>query len=489
MNNSKSKQLDRNKHSKSKPPEKQNRTQNTSKKKHDDADNQSSSSRKQDDLTPGTSRSYTNTLEQPLTRRPLRNTSNEDTIETVYAESNHIPLVLPKREKPDAQRKTFSIARDPRMTEKPIMERDDDMEEDISNEAFPPDFANDESVSTEDLLQSVIDINLENVKNENDALGLEENSDWKTQFLNKENTTTEDSITVPVQIKSEPIDESDFNATSEPIEDDRCSIDSSSTVGLPSPERASPSPKPSEENQTASDMLNENETSRISPEEQLTSTEHKDGEEENPLPDPLPTTTNSTSAYYSAPTDLEEEYRKLEKEKAAAEAAAAAASKEDYSRENTDMSSDDEMPMLTTGLSNRSFSEDDDFGNDDDGEQFCDYYAEKDPSWASSEPSGDIRAGQKRPLPNDEAVDINGTTNLAAKKSRFQVHKFTQDSTDSLINQSNPVDDVPSTSTSRSPASSSNTETPLPSSEMESSAQPVTDGAKDQSSTRTRLPV
>jgi hypothetical protein len=153
------------------------------------------------------------------------------------------------------------------------------------------------------------------------------------------------------------------------------------------------------------------------------------------------------------------------------------------------MSSDDELPMLTTGLTNRSFSEDDDFGNDDDGEQFCDYYAEKDPSWASSEPSGDIRAGQKRPLPNDEAADINGTTNLAAKKSRFQVHKFTQDSTDSLINQSNPVDDVPSTSTSRSPASSSNTETPLPSSEMESSAQPVTDGAKDQSSTRTRLPV
>jgi hypothetical protein len=125
-----------------------------------------------------------------LTRRPLKNNSNEDTIGRVYAESNHIPWVLPKREKPDAQRKTFSIARDPRMTEKPIMEHDgNDMEEDDMEE----DFKKDESVS---VFKSMIDI--EYVKNENDDLGLEGNSDWKTKFWNKENITTEDPITVPV---------------------------------------------------------------------------------------------------------------------------------------------------------------------------------------------------------------------------------------------------------------------------------------------------
>ena len=41
-------------------------------------------------------------------------------------------------------------------------------------------------------------IDIEYVKNENDDLGLEGNSDWKTKFWNKENITTEDPITVPV---------------------------------------------------------------------------------------------------------------------------------------------------------------------------------------------------------------------------------------------------------------------------------------------------
>jgi hypothetical protein len=124
-----------------------------------------------------------------LTRRPLSSTSNEDTVETVNAESNHVPLVIPKWEKP--RRKSFHLARDPRMTSNPIMERDDDMDEDISNEAFPPDLTNNELVHTAELLQSplqsIIDINVENVKNEKDDLGLGENNDWKTRFWSEAN--------------------------------------------------------------------------------------------------------------------------------------------------------------------------------------------------------------------------------------------------------------------------------------------------------------
>jgi hypothetical protein len=167
------------------------------------------------------------------------------------------------------------------------MERDDDMDEDISNEAFPPDLTNNELVHTEEVLQSTIDINVENVKNEIDELGIGENSDWKTRFLSEANTTTEEPTTVPVvRIKSEPIDENDFNPSSEPIEDDRCSIDSGSTVGLPSPGRASPPPSPTpslkngEENQTADSIPDENETPRISPEQQLISSERKDDADE-----------------------------------------------------------------------------------------------------------------------------------------------------------------------------------------------------------------
>jgi hypothetical protein len=281
MNNSKSKHS--NDPSKSKPRGKQNKTKKSSKKKNADSDN----NKEQDDAVSSSAGHYVNTLEQPLTRRPFRNTSNEDTVETVYAESNHVPLVIPKWEKPDTQRKSFHLARDPRMTSNPIMERDDDMDEDISNEAFPPDLTNNELVHTAEVLQSIIDINVENVKNEKYDLGLGENNDWKTRFWSEANTTTEAPTTVPVvRIKSEPMDENAFNPSSEPIEDDRCSIDSGSVVGLPSPGWASPpaSPTPSikngEENQTAGDISDDNETPRISPEQQLISSERKDDADE-----------------------------------------------------------------------------------------------------------------------------------------------------------------------------------------------------------------
>ena len=73
------------------------------------------------------------------------------------------------------------------MTSNPIMERDDDMDEDISNEAFPTDLTNNELVHTAEVLQSIIDINVENVKNEKDDLGLGENNDWKTRFWSEAN--------------------------------------------------------------------------------------------------------------------------------------------------------------------------------------------------------------------------------------------------------------------------------------------------------------
>ncbi|EFX61838.1 hypothetical protein DAPPUDRAFT_271678 [Daphnia pulex] len=160
--------------------------------KNADSDNQGSSSKEQDDAVPSSAGRYVNTLEQPLIRRPFRNTSNEDTVETVYAESNHVPLVIPKWEKPDTQRKSFHLARDPRMTSNPIMERDDDMDEDISNKAFPPDLTNNELVHTAEFLQSIIDINVENVKNEKDDLVFGESNDWKIRFWSEANTTTEE---------------------------------------------------------------------------------------------------------------------------------------------------------------------------------------------------------------------------------------------------------------------------------------------------------
>jgi hypothetical protein len=282
MNNSKSKHS--NDPTKSKPRGKQNKTKKSSKKKNADSDN----NKEQDDAVSSSAGHYVNTLEQPLTRRPLSSTSNEDTVETVYADSNHVPLVIPKWEKTDTQRKSFHLARDPRMTSNPIMERDDDMDEDISNEAFPPDLTNNELVHTAEVLQSIIDINVENVKSEKDYFGLwRENEDWKTRFWSEANSTTEEPTAVPVvRIKSEPMDENAFNPSSEPIEDDRCSIDSDSIVGLPSPGRASPpaSPTPSikngEENQTAGGISDDNETPRISPEQQLISSERKDDADE-----------------------------------------------------------------------------------------------------------------------------------------------------------------------------------------------------------------
>ncbi|XP_046637707.1 putative uncharacterized protein DDB_G0271606 [Daphnia pulicaria] len=274
MNNSKSKHFNGNDPSKSKPHGKRNKTKKSSKKKNADSDNQGSSSKEQDDA--------------------VLSSSNEDTVETVYAESNHVPLVIPKWEKPDTQRKAFHLARDPRMTSNPIMERDDEMDEDISNEAFPPDWTNNELVHTAELLQSplqsIIDINVENVKNEKDDLGLGENNDWKTRFWSEADTTTEASTTVPVvRIKSEPMDKTDFNSSSEPIEDDRCFIDSGSIVGLPSPGRASPPASPTisikngEENQTAGGISDDNETPRISPEQRLISSERKDDADVTPV--------------------------------------------------------------------------------------------------------------------------------------------------------------------------------------------------------------
>jgi hypothetical protein len=228
MNNSKSKHS--NDPTKSKPRGKQNKTKKSSKKKNADSDNQGSSSKEQDDAVSSSAGRYVNTLEQPLTRRPFRNTSNEDTVETVYADSNHVPLVIPKWEKPDTQRKSFHLARDPRMTSNPIMERDDEMDEDISNEAFPPDLTKKEIVQNAEVLKSIVDIDVENVKSEDD-LGIGQNDDWKIRFWSEANTTTEED---------------------------------------------------GEENQTAGGISDDNETPRISPEQQLISSERKDDADVTP---------------------------------------------------------------------------------------------------------------------------------------------------------------------------------------------------------------
>ncbi|XP_032787316.2 uncharacterized ATP-dependent helicase C29A10.10c [Daphnia magna] len=508
MGNSKSNRSGENQPSKSKSPDKRSTasTHKTSKKKHVNGHNQDlhqheESSRHANTVSSNNGSASTSS-ESQLTRRPLRNNSSKELYETVYAEPNHVPLLVPKKEKPGFHRKTtFHISRDPRMTENPILDHADDMLEDASDETLNQDLTNDFSAPTEPVLDLVVDINVEQVKNEIEDLGLADGSDWKSKFLNVGNTITEEAEKNSdnaghVRIKTEPM-EDHVLPTSKPIEDDRCSVDSGSTVGLPSPERASPtpscpSPRPSEDNQA---MVGQDDytTLKITPNGQPISSELKN---DKPVADSVsennfPIAGNSSTSYYSPPTDLEEEYRKLEREKIAASLLA----NKEYSRENTDVSSDEEVSVPTESHSNAPAFHVDDFGDDDDGEQFCDFDQEKDPSWTSPTPPEDSRTGQKRSLPTEEATTINETTVPLSKKNKFQVLKFPQDGVEPSPHPTTitPVEISTSTSTASSSATSSTAETSTPKpSEMEVDvplSQSATPTNKSSSSTRPRIPV
>ncbi|KAI9556972.1 hypothetical protein GHT06_016766 [Daphnia sinensis] len=510
MGNSKSNHSGEKESSKSKSPDKRStaRTHKTSKKtnvnKHNHDPHQREESTRHANTVSNNNGTASTSSESQLTRRPLRNNSSKELCETVYAEPNHVPLLVPKKEKPDFHRKTaFHISRDPRMTENPILDHADDTFEDISDETFNQNLTSDLSAPAEPVLDLVVDVNVEHVKNEIDELGLEDSNDWKSRFLNggkaiaEEGEKTSDNAG-HVRIKTEPIEDYVL-PTSKPIEDDRCSVDSGSTVGLPSPERASPtpscpSPTPNENHQTMVG-LDDYTALKILPNEQPFSSELKNGESNvDSVPkNDFPIVENSSTSFYSPPTDLEEEYRKLEMEKIAA---ALLANKE-YSRENTDVSSDEEVsvPIEIESHSKAPDFHVDDFGDDDDGEQFCDFEQEKDPSWASPVPPEDSRAAQKRTLPTEDATNINETTVPLAKKSKFQVLKFPQDSVEHSLHPVTvtPVEISAPISAVSSSATSFTVETTAPKpSEMEvdvPAPQPATPTDKNSSSTRPRIPV
>ncbi|XP_057374382.1 uncharacterized protein LOC130695286 [Daphnia carinata] len=508
MGNSKSNHSGENEPSKSKSPDKRNTasTHKTSKNKnlnkHNQDQHQHEEFSRHANTVSSNNGSASKSSELQLTRRPLRNNSSKEPYETVNAEPNHVPLLVPKKENPDFHSETvYHISRDPRMTENPILDHADDTIDDTSNEAFDQNLRNDSSAPAEPVLDFLVDVNIEHVKNEIDELGLTDSSDWKSRFLNGRNTNTEEGEknsdnTGYVRIKTEPI-EDHVLPTSEPIEDDRCSVDSGSTVGLPSPERASPtpscpSPMPNEDNQAKVD-LEDYTTLKIPPNGQAISPELKNGKTgvDSVSKNDFPIAEDSSTTYYSPPTDLEEEYRKLEREKIAA----ALLANKGYSRENTDISSDEEVSVPIESPSKAPAFHVDDFGDDDDGEQFCDFDQEKDPSWASPKPPEDSRIGQKRSRPTEEAANVNETTVPLSKKSKFQVHKFPQDNVEPSLHPTpvTPVEISTSTSTVSSSAAISNVETSTAQpSEMDVDvplSQPATPTDKNPASARPRIPV
>lgn len=509
MGNSKPNQQEGKNPKESRSPQKQSRASNqkTSKKKNANKHNRDLH-KKQDSSKHANSVSSNNgtastSSEEPLTRRPLRNTSSKEPDDTVRAKSTCVPLlVVPKVEKTGSHGKNTHISRDPRMTANPILDHADDSAEDTSDETFTQDLTDDIPAPTEPALDFIVDINVEDVKSEVDNLVLADDSDWKSRFLNGSNTIRKavenntDNCDPPIQVKTEPIEEDVLNPTTKPIEDDRCSIDSGSTVGLPSPGRASPtpscpSPKPSEDQ--AKLGLDDHNIVGTSPNGISPELENGRSLVNAVTENNLPVIKNTgTTYYYSPATDLEEEYRKLEREKIAA----IMLTNKEYSRENSELSSDEEMPVLTESNPKEPAFHADDFGDDDDGEQFGDFDQDTDPSWASPEPPEITRTGQKRPLPTEEADDINKSTALPAKKSKFQVLKFPQDGGESIIQPPtvDPMDTSTSTSTVPStPTNSSNVET-ITSTPPEievgvSSSQSATSADKNPSSTRPRIPV
>ena len=367
-----------------------------------------------------------------LTRRRLRqistSSSEDDDIGiTNIVASNLTPLLIPKRERTEPTASS-RIPQDPRiLTDNPTEPETIPILVNVKNEK-----------ETEPELSSAIEI--DNVKKEIEDLSIENQDDWIQSFIDKETATPIE----PVRIKTEPIDEDDINATSQHVEDDRCSVDSGSTVGLPSP-KGSPSPSltmSTEENEITHDPANRHcngSTFASSSLSVIPSNRDNRMEGVNSCVQPA----IQAATLYSEPTDLQEVYRSLEREQLASEAAKKPLA---YSREieSSEESSDEELEQITDAPTSDRFSDgdndDDDIG-DDDGELFDDDDREVVSSWVSPEISPvENVAGQKRPLSIEEPS--NNDEGTPTKKSRFLVVK------DPQISDSASLATVPEASTS-----------------------------------------
>lgn len=332
-----------------------------------------------------------------LIRRPLRANSNEDVSvpRQESAQPIHIPLLVPKQEKQDSHRSRpiLPITRDPRQTKEPIIEHPECTSDILSNEPVPQSILPDQEAPLVDVFHSDIEITTHHLKHEM----IDSDSDWKTSYL-KENACLEEPIdTPPIRIKTEPIDD-DPNFVN--IEDDDCSNDSGSTVGLPSPPRS------------PSSRLNGLNLRNDAPGSQNMST--MSSTHILPSPESMPESDSNTSkkkSAYSEVMDVADVYKRLEQE------SLQVTSKQGYSQDSSDESESDEIiAELNEDIEENQMNTDSDGLSD---EEFS--------SWVSPVPPVDERQAQKRRLDNNDGSSATEDEQpVASKKNKFTVVKNPQ---------------------------------------------------------------
>lgn len=327
------------------------------------------------------------------------------------------PILVPKIEKRDDRQPILPLAWDPRHRNKgPITDHPEATTEEAARNTPP----NPEKLIKEaqlapiiktEYLSSQIDITNHNVKQET------VDPHWKEPYLKGE------PIVPPIRIKTEPVDEDDANP-SQAIEDDNCSVESGSTVGLPSPPR---SPSPSH-------------VTNLEEEKQMPT--NTDPEVPTALRREKENVAQEKKYVYSQPTDLAELYRQLEEEKSSRKVTK---TKPGYSQDYSDESfedTDEEMPMMTNDEEScliarkdrRGYSDNDGLSDDDE----C-------PSWVTPvPPEDDERTVEKRRLSDDESKDTN------AKKKHKQSNFICQKISLCAITSSAAVEAIPSITASSS---------------------------------------
>lgn len=422
-----------------------------------------------------------------LTRRPLRaSTSRENDSDPTSANSSMpFPLLIPKIEKIDDR---YQIPRDPRQGSSLPVEPITSNEEGDEEQRI--------SVPIESPLHSEIDIDYGSVKKEPEDGDFSD--DWKKAFI-AHHTATLHTPTIPNNIHVLPFMEKGPVDEDTPMDDDQSSVDSGSTVGLPSPTRSAPSSQPASPRPSTSEKL-----PTLSP--LVTRSEVHMGEESSHIDEP--------PSLYSAPTDLQEEYRRIEQEnlskkgKKLKEKTSYSAilpgewdnevlePQPSCSQENPPESRSEDIPDSTE---NDSQDRTNTFNYDNDELLGCDDDFEADSIESSSlAAADDSRISHKRPLYLEES-SANEPEAGPSKRSKFQVVKnpdmfdTTTASTPSPTNLRSDQVSSRTFNTDEPSTSQSNLEAEQDASQElengQSSAQPETDANTDKSSNTPRIPV
>lgn len=238
------------------------------------------------------------------TKRPHPDTASntsqisEDDVSLLSSANLHAPLLMPKREKDYSDRPPCPIPRDPR-------QRATNVVESSTNEPpiIPVEIVVKQEPVDEVALQSEIEIKEERLDES------ETTSNWKEQWLvthpsTNASTPEPDAVASnpsqiavnlgPVNIKQEPQEEPEQQAM-----EDQCSVDSGSTIGLPSPKRMdSFSPPPSPIPSTSQELNRYSTPLDLQEEFQAVERINK----------------QPSKSKYSAPLDLEEEERREQEE-------------------------------------------------------------------------------------------------------------------------------------------------------------------------------